>query len=210
MKINKDSNGPPPAEDNKQRILQAALREFTERGLDGARVERIAESAGVNKALLYYYYSSKENLFSAVVDEHFRMILPLIRKTLEDTSDPGTALRQVAAVYAELSQRHPEFIRLLVRELAQPNSPMVVRAAKTMKESGVPGLLRRLLSEGQAKGTIREFDLRQAAVSFITMNLGYFIMAPIIDRILQIEDRERFVSERVQANVDLFLRGVTT
>lgn len=199
---------PPPAEDSRQRILKAAIEEFTARGLDGARVDRIAEAAGVNKALLYYYFSSKENLFSEVIDEHFRSILPLIRQSFEETSDPEATLRQVAEVYAELSMRHPDFVRLLARELAQPDSKMVTRAAQIMSESGVPEQLLGLLRRGHADQSVRSIDLRQAAVSFIAMNLGYFLLSPIVDRVLKIDDKKEFVKERAKANVDLFLRGI--
>ena len=50
------------------RILEAAVREFSENGLAGARTERIAEAAGVNKALLYYYFQSKEALYAAALE----------------------------------------------------------------------------------------------------------------------------------------------
>jgi TetR/AcrR family transcriptional regulator len=203
----KHQTAPQPG-DTRQRILKAAIAEFTEYGLDGARVDRIAGSAGVNKALLYYYFSSKENLFSSVIDEYLRMILPLIQQSFGNPSDPDETLGQVARVYAQLSQQYPEFIRLLVRELARPDSRMVVRAAQILKGSGIPGYLLGLLRDGVESGTVRDVDLKQAAVSFLTLNLGYFVLAPMIDRVLEIDGHEQFVTERAQANVDLFLRGI--
>ena len=56
------------ATDSRTRILDAALREFAAHGLAGARTDRIAQSAGVNKALLYYYFDSKENLYVAALE----------------------------------------------------------------------------------------------------------------------------------------------
>jgi len=53
------------------RILNAAVRQFSESGLAGARTEQIAEEAGVNKALLYYYFKSKEDLYAAALDAVF-------------------------------------------------------------------------------------------------------------------------------------------
>ena len=60
-----DPIGSDQAEDARTRILEAALREFSANGLAGARTERIAEGAGVNKALLYYYFRSKDALYAA-------------------------------------------------------------------------------------------------------------------------------------------------
>jgi TetR/AcrR family transcriptional regulator len=56
------------ADQTRARILSAAIRQFSENGLAGARTEQIAEAAGVNKALLYYYFRSKEDLYSAAME----------------------------------------------------------------------------------------------------------------------------------------------
>ena len=58
------------AQETKTRILEAAFREFAEYGVSGARVDRIAKSAGCNKNLIYVYFESKERLFAAVLDQH--------------------------------------------------------------------------------------------------------------------------------------------
>ncbi len=59
------------AEHSRRAILEAAMREFAELGVDGARTDSIARSAGVNKALLYYYFHNKESLYGAVLDDVF-------------------------------------------------------------------------------------------------------------------------------------------
>ena len=56
------------ADQTRARILDAAVRQFSENGLAGARTEQIAEAAGVNKALLYYYFTSKEDLYAAAIE----------------------------------------------------------------------------------------------------------------------------------------------
>ena len=56
------------ADQTRARILDAALRQFSQNGLAGARTEQIAEDAGVNKALLYYYFRSKDELYAAVIE----------------------------------------------------------------------------------------------------------------------------------------------
>jgi len=57
------------ADQTRTRILEAAVREFSEKGLAGARTEQIAEAAGVNKALLYYYFAGKEALYAAALED---------------------------------------------------------------------------------------------------------------------------------------------
>src|ERR1700735_5920987 len=69
-------------------ILSAAGRVFAKSGLAGARTDAIADAAGVNKALLYYYFKSKESLYEAVVEDHFS---EFNRQALEVLAAPGTA-----------------------------------------------------------------------------------------------------------------------
>src|SRR5258708_18267071 len=84
-------------------ILAAAERQFAKAGLAGARTEEIAAEAGVNKALLYYYFESKEHLYEAVIEDHFR---EFNRQALEVLKGPGPA-RSVLMQYVSL---HFDFI----------------------------------------------------------------------------------------------------
>src|SRR5260370_40150134 len=79
-------------------ILAAAERHFAKAGLAGARTEEIAAEAGVNKALLYYYFESKEHLYEAVIEDHFR---EFNRQALEALKGPGPA-RSVLIPYVNL------------------------------------------------------------------------------------------------------------
>src|SRR5271156_6175319 len=88
-------------------ILSAAGRIFAKAGLAGARTDDIAAAAGVNKALLYYYFKSKESLYEAVVEDHFR---EFNRQALELLAEPGPAravlLRYVSMHFDFISAKH--------------------------------------------------------------------------------------------------------
>jgi hypothetical protein len=75
-------------------------------------------------------------------------------------------------------------------------------------ETGIPAVLKSKFEEGRESGLLRQFDPRQMVVSLITMSIGYFIMSPIMDRVINISDRERFIEERKGAILDLFMNGV--
>jgi AcrR family transcriptional regulator len=94
------------AEQTKARILDAAFREFAEYGLAGARVDRIAKNAACNKNLIYVYFTSKENLFAAVLDRHLADAYAGIAFTPEDL--PGYARRVF-----DFAQANPDVYRLL-------------------------------------------------------------------------------------------------
>ena len=72
----------------KEKILQTALEEFAEKGYDGARIDYISKMAGVNKALIYYHFKSKEELFTAVINDLFEQAVSV---SIEPT---GTSVRE--------------------------------------------------------------------------------------------------------------------
>lgn len=104
------------ADETREKILDGALREFSERGFDGARIDQIALRAGVNKNLLYHHYGSKDGLFSALLEHMYVRI----RKRQSDfelrDQDPVEAIRKLVIFTGKICIQHPEFQRLLASE----------------------------------------------------------------------------------------------
>lgn len=101
--------------DTRGRILEAAVAEFAEHGLAGARVDGIAERAQVNKALLYYYYGSKSRLYEETLTTYLRDTVSAIRLRLEATRTLEEALMAVADHYRRVFLSRPEIPRLILR-----------------------------------------------------------------------------------------------
>lgn len=201
-----DKTGHEPS--TRRRILDAALAEFATRGTGGARVDRIAWVAGVNKAMIYYHFSSKEELYHTVLDEFFYDVVSRIRSEVGTESDLDDSLRVLAEHYNDIFAAHTSVLQLMLRELANPDSPVPGRVAQRMTDTGLPQQLQSAFIAGRESGTIRQIDERHAISSFIVMNIGFFMMAPIIQRVLGIENLEQFVRERKATVVDIFLHGV--
>ena len=88
-------------------ILAAAEEVFAKAGLDGARIDAIATAAGVNKALLYYYFQSKGGLYEAVMDDHFREFNRQALGVLEAPGPAGVVLLRYVSLYFDfISTRH--------------------------------------------------------------------------------------------------------
>jgi TetR/AcrR family transcriptional regulator len=200
---NPESDGP-----TKNRILQAAKREFARFGLAGARVDRIAASAGVNKAMIYYHFSSKEKLYHAVFDYHFQQIATMLKERLAVPASAEGRLEAAAEFYTYMFTLMEDFRALMLRELAEPSGELLDPMAERIRESGIPQIIVNTLSDEINEGRFRDVDLRQAIASFLAMNIGYFFLEPMITRVLKISDRDQFVQERTQAIVDLFLNGM--
>src|SRR5262245_40723125 len=101
------------ADRSQQAILAAARDEFHEHGLGGARVERIAERAAVDKTLLYYYFDNKDRLFQAVLEDAYRGIREAEQKLHLAALPPVDALRALTTFTWNYYLEHPEFLTLL-------------------------------------------------------------------------------------------------
>ncbi len=192
----------------KERILAAARTEFATSGLAGARVDHIALRAGVNKAMIYYHFQSKENLYEAVVTEFFETTFPKIRENLASAANIEEALAAVLQTHIELYQRLPEFMPIFLRELANPHHEMLKRIAELLLASGVRTRIQQLFEDAIKDGRMRPVDIRQTAISFLTMSLGYLMLAPFFDLAWDVSDRNGFLEERKRAVVELIMNGV--
>jgi len=192
----------------RQRIITAARNEFARYGIDGARVDRIAKHAGANKAMLYYHFHSKDLLYEAVVKEFFVTVAERLKNHMATFENLEQALTEVAETHAQMMTQSPGILPILLRELANPDSTLCDWIAGTIGGSGVTAMAQQRLDEAVRSGEYRRFDVRQAMTSFVAMSLGYYLMAPLIDRVWNITDKETFIRERKKVIVDLFMNGV--
>ncbi len=104
------------ADRTREQILQAAFAEFAANGLEGARVDTIAERAEANKRMIYHYFESKERLFQAVLERAYEEIRSREQELDMDGRDPEEAIRELVAFTFNYFFERPEFIRLLNNE----------------------------------------------------------------------------------------------
>src|ERR1700739_4887587 len=100
----------------RQDILTVARAEFTDHGLNGARVDAIAEKTRTTKRMIYYYFGSKEGLYSAVLEQAYAGIRATEAALALDELDPQTALRHLIEATFDYDDAHPEFVRLVAIE----------------------------------------------------------------------------------------------
>ena len=192
----------------KQKIIDASLIEFARYGLAGARVDRISESAEVNKAMIYYHFGSKESLYMDVITDHIIQNTSILRQKISDKETIEDVLNTLVDTYITIFSKSPFFSSILLRELPNPKSMVIEKIAELIGSSEIPQILYQKISEGIVEKRLRPVNVKQALVSLITMNIGFFLMAPLIKRTLNITDLNEFLKERKTAIVDLFLNGV--
>jgi TetR/AcrR family transcriptional regulator len=189
-------------------ILDAATAVFAEVGFAGARVDEIAERAGVNKAMLYYHVGNKRELYSAVL----RAVLEHIRGVLQGVAaiaDPAERFRAVARAIATLAERRPDAPAVLFREVATGGKNL---DADLMRELGeVFAGIRALYQKGSDLGVFRPTD--PLVAHFVSVGALLFLVGskPLRERLRpptaagDLEETPEILAERF---ADLLLDGL--
>ena len=99
-----------------QNILEVATREFADKGLSGARIDAIAESTRTSKRMIYYYFTSKEGLYLAVLEDAYRRIRSIEGELKLDGCEPLEGLKRLVAFAFDYHVAHPDFVRLVMNE----------------------------------------------------------------------------------------------
>ncbi len=208
MEANSTDNSPATDAGSKEKIIKAALDEFVEFGVSGARVDRIAKRAQINKAMIYYYYHSKAELYRAVMENAFRQAVAKLHCRVKDSDDLRTVLKELSSMHTHLFTEIPGFREMVMRELAKADTDGFVRLKDSIEASQLRELARKRIEAGMATGEFRKLDGRQVMAAYISMSIGFFFLAPMIQKLMGIEDLKQFQEERVNVIPDIFLQGL--
>jgi TetR/AcrR family transcriptional regulator len=199
------------AEHSRRAILKAAKREFAELGVDGARTDSIARSAGVNKALLYYYFHNKESLYGAVLDDVFSARFQGFKRILDSPMAPGEKILRFARQHFDYVTGQDCYPRLVQYEMmrasrgASKHLPRLVESffAPLMRE--VTAIIRRGIAERQ----FRAVDPGHLMLSIVGVNVFHVLSAPVRKAMSQTKDRiSDSVAERRAATLDFIAASI--
>ncbi len=164
------------ADRSQNTILNAARDEFSEHGLGGARMDRIATRAGLNKRLIYYYFADKEALFQAVLEQTYRHIREEETKLNLLGIKPADALRKLVEFTWNYYLDHPEFLTLLNSANLHRARHLVESTRAREMNSPLIATLGEILERGRVEGTFRGgVDPLQLYVSIA--GLSYFYLS---------------------------------
>ena len=167
---------PRDADRSQKIILLAARDEFAKYGLAGARVDRIAERAGINKRLIYYYFKSKDNLFLAVLENAYADIREAEAKLRLVDMVPGLAIRRLTEFTWDYYIAHPEFLTLLNSENLHHGRHLAMSSRVRDTNSSLIQTLAEILERGRKEGLFRGgIDPIQLYVSIA--GIAYFYLS---------------------------------
>lgn len=174
------------------RILAAAIREFSQNGLSGARTDQIAEAAGVNKALLYYYFKGKEALYSAALDEAADGVRISSMAALESGAGAGERFLRSVLNHFDRIHANPGFQSLMQQEMIRLHRGEA-NALASLAEKVFRPLMERMtqvLDEGIRTGELIPADHKQIRLAALGANVFYFLSAPLMRMIEGVDPLE--------------------
>lgn len=189
---------------SRRAILEAAEGIFAAQGLTGARTDAIARAAGVNKALLYYYFHSKDDLYLAVIEEHLKDFWLRAQEVLGSGQSVRATLLAYVAMHFDKMSRQPH-LPLIFQRFVLSGGKGIGRLAR---QYSLP-LLRRLASliqRGVRNGELRPVDSRQAAISIVGLTVHYFSVAPLVRSVARTDPYARANLARRRKEILDFVR----
>ena len=163
------------AEATRARILQAAMREFAAKGLD-ARVEDIAEIAGANRRMAYYYFGSKEGLYLAALEATYFELVEVEEAIDVDALDPIEAIEALVTAKFEHYVKYPHYIEFL--KIENIYKARHLKTSKRIAEMRAPliSIIHRVLKRGQASGILRK-NVAPLDLYLSICALGFFVFS---------------------------------
>jgi TetR/AcrR family transcriptional regulator len=195
------------ADQTRKNILRAAIREFSAHGLAGARTDAIAESAKVNKALLYYYFKSKGGLYDAAFEEIANVVVGRTLAALDPAHSAGERLLRAALNHFDRILTQHEFQSLLQQEMVRLRRGESGAVPLLVKKVFKPLLakLQETVEEGIRTGELCDLDWLQVVYSMLGANVFYFLSAPMMQLALPFDPFDRAILEKRRSAAVRFL-----
>ncbi len=202
MKAKKDIN-------TEEKIIEAAKKVFVRHGMAGARMQRIADEAGINKALLHYYFRSKEKLFAIVFQKVVKEAIPQIVRIFDTDMHFFDKIRMFVREYLEFIGKNPYLPMFIIHELASRPERLkeLLRTVEVDKDFIFEDIQREV-----EKGTIRPIEPVQLMVNIISLCIFPVVAKPMINEFFIHDEKgdlyAQFLEERKELVADFVINSI--
>jgi TetR/AcrR family transcriptional regulator len=175
-------------------IFNAAKEEFVEKGFDGTRMQEIAKRAGINKALLHYYYRTKEKLFDAIFEKVFKSFMPQIFEVMQSESSLHHKIEVFVSSYLRLIYENPHIPSFILHELnrnPERLSGLFGTILGVVKEKGFSKFAEAVRKEAK-EGLIIDIEPEQLIVNIIALCIFPVVARPIIQGVIFENDKNKY------------------
>lgn len=195
-------------ETTEQQILDAAKNVFQSKGMDGARMQEIADVAGINKAMLHYYYRSKQQLFEAVFKNAFALLAPQLNIILNDDSSVEDKIRNFTLNFTSFMMKHPYLPNFIITELNRNENYI----QKLKKNIGFPNLdkFKAKVEDEISQGILNPIDAEQLFINILALNIFPFLGRPLVKAFTKKDNTsyKSFIESRKTEVADFIINSI--
>jgi TetR/AcrR family transcriptional regulator len=190
-------------------ILDAARKVFLANGFDGTTMKMIADEAGINKALLHYYFRSKDRLFEGVFVEAFSRMIPNLMKIFASEASFPDKISGLVNTYISALQHYPQIPQFILHELHRNPG----RIIELIHSTGMnPDFVINIIRQEIKKGTIIEIDPVQLLVNLLALCIFPFAARPMIQGFILKNDAQKFelfLEQRKTEVAEFIIKAIT-
>lgn len=168
-------------------ILNAAKGIFQRKGMAAARMQEIADEAGINKSMLHYYYRSKQLLFEAVFKSAFSTLAPQLNEIINADNSLFDKIINFTQNYITFIVKHPYLPNFIIQELNR--NPEFARKLFSEKMPNIDKF-RKQIENDVKNGLIKPIKAEQLFINILALNVFPFVGAPLIKGFLNIDDKD--------------------
>lgn len=196
--------------DKQQRVLEAAVQEFSERGYQQASINTIVSRVNIAKGSIYQYFDSKKSLFLFIFNQGIAMARQMLKHVKKESQgeDFFTRVRKSLMAGVEFIDKHPALYRVYLRILFERDSPLREDFLQTIRLFSREFILS-LLEEGQARGEVRKDMDPVLAVFILDAVLDKFLQnyaLPYLDPALELNEKKG-LEEKIDSIVTMLRQG---
>jgi len=195
------------AENTEERIINAARKVFRQKGMDGARMQEIADEAGINKSLLHYYFRSKSKLFDKVFNETFKSVTIVINKVFATSDTLESLIDNFVVNYTSTLREKPYIPNFVLHELSRnPQRFIELITSTDFDKAKIVSLV-----AAESEDTIEAFDPIQIIIDIIALCVFPFVAKPIIEGFIfdgNNDEYNSFVELRTQHIIEFVKKAV--
>ncbi|MFC1555450.1 TetR/AcrR family transcriptional regulator [candidate division KSB1 bacterium] len=200
----------------KEKIILAAVELISEKGKHGARMEEIAAAAGVNKAMIYYYFSDRDTLYSEVlrfvVKEMLTKITGKFSYIINDINDPAEKIRALSDAYGQAIGGNQQYFRIMFEAMSGCSDQIhsIVRETVGDLPGFSPDMIRNMLHKGIENGDYRDIPFPHFMNALIGLQISFFVTKPIFTAIIEMDEKseKEYIKERQEIVPDILLNGI--
>lgn len=170
-------------------ILQVARKVFTQKGFSGARMQDIADEAGINKALVHYYFESKEKLFGLIFDQEFEKFFSSLGALISANIPLFIKIEQLVGLDIDRLSQFPDMPLFVINEVSR-NPAMMAKRLKRLQQKSVLEAFQKQINSEIKKGNIKNICAEQLLINIQSLSVFPFIAKPMLKQVLQKTERD--------------------